>query len=344
MKTAIIRQHGGLDAIDFEERPIPEPACDQVRVAMRAVALNHLDLWARKGVPGFAFPLPLVPGCDGAGVVDAIGSEVGGVAIGDRVVIAPGTSCGHCEACQKGDDHHCRDHGIHGEHHDGLLAEYVLVARQNVLAMPQGISFEEAASVGIPFLTAWHMVVNRAELRPGETVLIQAAGSGVSVAAIQIARMLGATIIATAGSETKLAKARELGAVHTIDYTSEDVAARVKEITARRGVDVVIDHVGSDTWEGSTRSLAWRGRFVTCGATSGIDVSLNLRHLFFKSQSILGSTMGSRGELIEILRHVGAGRLRAVIGATLPWTEVREGHRLLEDREVFGKVVLTLQS
>lgn len=343
MKTLLIREHGDLDVLRFEDAADPVPACDEVVVDVRAVALNHLDLWARRGVPGFKFPLPLVPGCDAAGIVSAVGDRVSGVAVGDEVVIAPGTSCGRCEACLKGRDHHCANYGIFGEHRDGLLRERVAVPAVNVIAKPAGLSFAEASSIGIPFQTAWHMVVHRARVVPGETILVQAAGSGVSAAAIQIAKRHGATVIATAGSAEKLERARDLGIDHGIDYTKQDVAKTVKQITNGRGVPVVIDHVGTDTFAGSLRSLAWQGRFVTCGATSGAEAKLDLRHVFFKSLSILGSTMGSRGELIEILRHVEAGSLRPVIGAEMPWTEIAEAHRRLEAREVFGKVVVTLE-
>jgi len=340
MRAVVVSEHGGLDVLRFEERAGPEPACDEVVVAVRAVGLNHLDLWARRGVPGFTFPLPLVPGSDAAGVVHAVGSNVSGIEPGDQVVVAPGTSCGRCRPCLTGDDHHCPRYGILGEHRDGCLAERIAVPAVNVLPKPAEISFEQAASLPIPFLTAWHMLVERARVRPGETVLIQAAGSGVSTAGIQIARMWGARVIATAGSEEKLRLARELGADHGIDYKKQDVAREVRALTGKKGVEIVFDHVGTDTWEGSLRSLAWQGRLVTCGATSGVEARIDLRHLFFKALSLLGSTMGRRGDLIDILDHVASGRLRAVVARTLPWDEVREAHRLLEERAVFGKIVL----
>ena len=342
MKAVVIREHGDLDVLRFEDVPDPEPECDEVIVGVRAVALNHLDLWARKGVPGFRFPLPMVAGCDSAGVVEAVGSRVEGVAVGDEVVVAPGTSCGRCRACLDGRDHHCPDYAIFGEHRDGALREKFRVPRENVMPKPPELSFEQAACIPIPFLTAWHMVVHRAEVRPGETVLVQAAGSGVGVAAVQIAKMFGAKVIATAGSDRKLERAAELGADHGIQYREQDVAGEVKAITGGKGVEVVLDHVGTDTWEASLRSLAWQGRLVTCGATSGTKASIHLNHLFFKSLSVLGSTMGSRGDLIDILAHHAAGRLRTVIAETLPWTEIQEAHRRLESREVFGKVVVTL--
>jgi NADPH:quinone reductase-like Zn-dependent oxidoreductase len=340
MKAVIVKEHGGIDALRFEEAPDPSPAPDEVLVRVRAVALNHLDLWVRRGVPGFRFPLPLVPGCDIAGTVVEPGIRADGLAAGDEVVIAPGVSCGHCRACLSGRDHHCRRYGILGESRDGGCAELAAVPRANVIRKPANLSFEEAASMPLTFLTAWHMLIARCELRPGETVLVQAAGSGVSSAAIQIAKLWGATVIATASTDEKLERARELGADHVVNYSERDVAREVAVVTGKGGADVVLDHVGSETWEGSTRSLAWQGRFVTCGATTGADVTLNLRHLFFKSLSILGSTMGSRAEVCEVFEHAEAGRLRPVVGKLLPLAEVREGHRLLEERRVFGKVVL----
>jgi len=340
MKAVIVRAHGGFDALRLEDAPDPQPAADEILVEVRAVALNHLDLWVRRGVPGYTFPLPLIPGCDVAGVVVEAGGRAGGFAAGDEVVLAPGVSCGRCPACLSGRDHHCRRYGILGETRDGGCAERIVVPRENVHRKPRNLGFEEAASMPLTFLTAWHMLVARCGIRPGETVLVQAAGSGVGCAAVQIAKLWGATVIATSGSDAKLERARALGADHTLNYARQDIAREVAALTGKRGADIVFDHVGAPTWEGSLRSLGWQGRFVTCGATAGTEVTLNLRHLFFKSLSVLGSTMGSKGEVCEILEHAEAGRLRPVIDKVLPLAEVREGHRLLEAREVFGKVVL----
>jgi NADPH:quinone reductase-like Zn-dependent oxidoreductase len=341
MKAVVIREHGGYDRLRFEDRPEPTPGCGEVRVRLRASGLNHLDTWVRRGVPGHTFPLPLVPGCDGAGVVDAVGTGVAARKVGDAVVLAPGVSCGVCRACASGRDSLCRSYGILGEMRDGTCAEAVVVPERNAIACPKGLSFEEAASVPLVFLTAWHMVVARAELRPGETILVQAAGSGVSTAAIQIARLLGAgRILATTSTAEKAERARALGADEVIDYSKEDVAARVRDLTAKAGVDVVIDHVGAATFQGSMKSLAKGGRLVTCGATSGPRAEVHLNLLFFKSLSVLGSTMGSLGEVHEVLSHVAAGRLRPVVDTVLPLSEVAEAHRRLESRDVFGKIVL----
>jgi NADPH:quinone reductase-like Zn-dependent oxidoreductase len=240
-----------------------------------------------------------------------------------------------------GRDHQCRDYGILGESRDGGYAERVVVPRRNIVHMPEGLSFAQASAVGIPFLTAWHMLTERAQLRPGETVLVQAGGSGVGAAAIQIARMLQAEVITTVGNATKIERARAVGAHHVIDYRDRDLVKQVKAITGGRGADVIVDHVGIATWESSLRALAWHGRYVTCGATTGAEVRLNLRQLFFKALSVLGSTMGSLSEFREVLGHVAAGRLQTTIDRVLPLVEAPEAHRLLEAREVFGKIVLS---
>jgi NADPH:quinone reductase-like Zn-dependent oxidoreductase len=250
-------------------------------------------------------------------------------------------SCGVCEPCARGDDNLCRYYGILGETRDGTCADFIVVPAANVLPKPESISFEEAAAIPLPFLTAWHMLRRRAHLEPGETILIHAAGSGVSTAGIQIADLLGARIFVTAGSDEKLARAREMGAEAGINYRTADFAAEVRRLTGKRGVDVVFDHVGADTWEGNIRSLAKGGRLVFCGNTSGTKGTTSLPHVFFKSLSLLGSTMGSRSEVFEILRLVKRGILAPVIDRVLPLAEVAEGHRVLEERQAFGRVVLT---
>ena len=341
MRAVVIEQHGGLEALKVLDRPDPEPGPGEVRVRIRAVALNHLDLWVRKGVPGVRYPLPIIPGCDGAGLVDAVGAGVRGVEPGTPCVLAPGLSCGTCEPCARGDDPLCRTYGILGETRDGTCADFVVVPAANVLPKPGNLSFEEAAAVALPFLTAWHMLIARARLRPGETVLIHAAGSGVSTAAIQIAALHGARILVTAGSDEKLAWARELGAEAGIHYRTQDFAEEVRKLTAKRGVDVIVDHVGQDTWVKNIACLAKGGRLVLCGNTSGREGLTSLPHLFFKSLSLLGSTMGSRSELFEIFRLMEREELAPVIHTVLPLGEIREGHRILEERLAFGRVVLT---
>ena len=259
MRAIVIHEHGDRSRLREEDRPLPEPGPGEARVRLRAAALNHLDVWVRKGVPGVRYPLPLIPGCDGAGLVDAVGEGVD-LEPGLACVLAPGISCGRCVSCAAGDDHLCRSYGILGEHRDGTCAEFITVPAANVLPKPESLSFEEAAAVPLVFLTAWHMVVVRAQVRPGETVLVHAAGSGVSSAAIQIADFLGARVLVTAGSGEKLDKAAELGAEAGINYREEDFTDAIRRLTGKRGVDVIVDHVGAPTWEGNIKSLARGGR------------------------------------------------------------------------------------
>ncbi len=341
MRAAIIRAHGGLDAIAVESLAEPDRRQGEVRVAVRACALNHMDLWARKGIPGFTFPLPLIPGCDIAGVVLEADSDAG-LAAGDEVVLQPGLSCGRCLACLSGRDPLCRAYGILGETRDGGCAEQIVVPRANVFEKPKNLGFADAAAFPLTMLTAWHMVVSRAQVRPGEVVVVHAAGSGVGSAAVQVAKLFGATVIATAGGAEKCTRASALGADHTIDTrATPDWTAALKGLTrVTGGVDVVIEHVGGALFEQSLRVLVPGGRLVTCGATAGGKVELHLQRLFFKNLSVLGSTMGSKAELLEVAAHVAAGRLRPVVAAVLPLSEVREAHRLLESREAFGKVVV----
>lgn len=342
MRCVVVREHGGIDKLRLEERPVPTPLPGQVRVRMQAVGLNHLDTWVRRGVPGHTFPLPLVTSSDGCGVVDALGAGVNGFAAGDPVVVLPGVSCGACEACQQGQDNLCRSYHILGESCDGTAAEYVCVPAANVAPKPRALSAQEAASICLVFQTAWHMLVRRAELRAGETVLVHAGLSGVGSAAVQIANVLGAQVIATAGGAEKCAKVKALGAHHVIDHRTQDVAATVRALTGKAGVPVVFEHVGAQTFDTSLKVLQRGGRLVTCGATTGGNVSLSLHAVFFKSLSILGSTMGQKGDLRQILRLFDQGRFRPVLDRALPLAQVGDAHRLLEERQALGKLVLTL--
>ena len=340
MKAIVIHEHGSYDKLRLEERPEPTPGPAQIQLAVKAVSVNHLDAWVRRGVPGHRFPLPLVPGSDFAGEVTALGPGADGVAPGDRVVVLPGVSCGRCAACLSGDDNLCRGYAILGEGCDGGDAQLAVVPAANVVKLPDDFSFVAAAATPLVFQTAWHMLIARARLQAGEDVLVQAAGSGVSMAAIQIAKLMGARVIATAGSLAKRERALELGADAAIDYTADDFGAEIRRLTDRRGVDVVVDHVGEATWQGSIAALARGGRLVTCGATTGFQAAIDLRVLFFKNISLLGSTMGSKGELHRLLPLVFSGKLRPVVAEVLPLAEVARAHRLLEERAVFGKIVL----
>ncbi len=341
MRAVVIREHGGLDRLNLEERPTPSPAAHEVLVRVRACAMNHLDTWVRRGVPGHKFPLPIVPGCDVSGTIEALGAGVTSVKVGDAVAIAPGIGCGACEPCADGQDSLCRFYGILGETRDGGCAEFVTVPARNCLPKPKNLSFEEAAAVPLVFLTSWHMLVARARVQPGDDVLVHAAGSGVGSASIQIAKLHGARVIATAGSDAKCARARELGADATVNYSTQDFVAAVKEFTNKRGVRIAIDHVGATTITKSLACLSKGGMVVTCGATAGFDLTADLRAIYFKSLAILGSTMGSLGEVHDVLRLVEQSRLKPIVHRVLPLAEIREAHRILGDREVFGKVVVT---
>jgi NADPH:quinone reductase-like Zn-dependent oxidoreductase len=346
MKAVVMEQHGGVEVLQLRDLKPPPLRPSQVRVRVRAVGLNHLDVWVRQGWPALKLTFPHLLGSDIAGTVEEVGSDVRhdpkvpALTVGTDVVLNPGLSCGHCRECLLGRDALCRSYAILGEHTTGGYAELIDVPPQNLCPKPPKLSFEEAACVPLTFLTSWAMLVDRAQLRAGETVLVHAAGSGVGVAAVQIGKLLGARVIATAGSDDKLRRARELGADETINYEKEDFAKAVKVLTDKKGVDVVFEHVGQKTWAGSMAALGPGGRLVTCGATTGFDVGLDLRFLFIKQLSILGSTMGSKGSMFDILRHVEAGRLRPVLDRVLPLENAARAHGLLESRAQFGKVVL----
>lgn len=341
MKAIAIRAHGGPEVLKLEDLPDPVASPGRVVLRVRAAALNHLDVWVREGWPALKLSFPHVPGADVAGVVEAVGPGVEGVRPGDEVVVNPGLSCGRCRECLSGRDNLCRSYSILGEHTSGGYAEKIAVPAQNLLPKPRNLSFEEAACVPLVFLTAWHAVVARAQLRAGETILVHAAGSGVGSAAIQIAKLVGARVIATAGTDEKCARGRALGADEVVNYSKEDFAAAVKALTGRRGADVVFEHVGKATWEKSILATASGGRVVTVGATTGHAATTDLRHVFFRQISVLGSTMGSKGELFDVLRFVEQGKLRPVLDRVLPLAEAAAAQRLLEGRAQFGKIVLT---
>jgi NADPH:quinone reductase-like Zn-dependent oxidoreductase len=340
MKAVAFHQHGGPEVLKVLDLPVPTPKAREVRVKVKAVALNHLDVWVRKGWPGLKLPLPHTLGSDVAGVVDALGGEISDLAEGTEVLVNPGLSCGCCERCLKGEDNLCRQYKIIGETSTGGYAEYLCVPRQNILPKPKTLSFEQAACLPLTFLTAWMMLVRRAQLQPGETVLVHAAGSGVGSAGVQLARLMGATVIATASSDVKLAKAKELGADHLINYSTHDFVEEVRRITNKKMVDVVFEHVGASTWDKSIACLPYGGRLVTCGATSGHEVKIDLRVLFFKRISLLGSTMGSKGDLFRVMQLVEDGKLKPVLDRVLPLEQAAEAHQLLTDRQSFGNIVL----
>ncbi len=340
MKAILFHQHGGPGVLQFTDVPDPEPRPNEVLVRVRACALNHLDLWVRRGLPNVPIPLPHIPGSDVAGEVAKIGSEVTTVRVAQKVVLAPLVSCGKCPACVAGLDNCCRQATNLGYMIDGGCAEFVRVPEVNCLPYPENLSFEQAAAVPLVFQTAWHMLIARAQLQPGEDVLVLGAGSGVGSAAIQIAKFFGARVIATAGSDEKLAKARELGADYVINHKSQTIRDEVRRITNKRGVDVVFEHVGTATWEESLASLALAGRLVTCGNTTGYDAKIDLRFLFSRQLSLLGSYMGVKSELHTIMKLVAAGRLKPVVDRVFPLAEAAAAHAYLESGQQFGKVVL----
>ncbi len=340
MRAYVIHAHGGPEALKLEERPTPIPGPGEVRVRIVAVSLNRLDLWVREGVPGHRFALPLVPCSDGCGIVEELGPEAHGVSIGDTCLLSPGYGCGSCPACLSGNESLCRSYHILGETRDGTAAEAITLPASALFSLPEGMAPEQAASLPLVLTTAWRMLVLRARLQPGEWVLVQAGGSGIGVMAIQIAAFFGCRVIATVGNEEKARRARECGAQHTILYRQQDVVEAVKSLTGKRGVDVVVEHTGAATWEASIKSLAWGGRLVTCGATSGASASVNLRALFFKQLSLLGSTMGSRADLARCLDLVRQGRIRPVVDRTFEMDELPEAYRYLEERKAFGKVTV----
>ncbi len=342
MKAIRIHNHGDYDTLRIENIPRPAPDAGEILLEMRYSALNHLDTWVRRGVPGHKFPLPITPGSDGSGIIAELGEGVEGFELGEPIAIAPGYSCGECPACLEGNDHYCRRYGIYGESTDGCQCEYFVLPVSNALKIPEGLSLEAAAAIPLVFLTAWEMLEAKARIREGDTILVHAAGSGVGSAAIQIARHFGARVIATAGSEAKLEAARELGAHETINYVDADFAKEVRRITEKRGVDIVVEHTGAATFSGSLRSVGGGGRIVTCGATSGSEITVDLRPIFFKNLAILGSTMGRRDTLPEILRLAAEGTFQAVIDRVLPMEEIAEAHRTIAERAQTGKVILKI--
>jgi NADPH:quinone reductase-like Zn-dependent oxidoreductase len=340
MKAVIFNQHGGPEVLEYAEAPDPTIKANEVLVEVKACALNHLDVWARSGLPGIQIPLPHILGNDVAGVVREVGESVSWVRVGDEVMLQPGVSCGHCLECLSGRDNLCRDYDIIGYRRNGGYAELVSAPAVNVIPKPKNISWPEAAALPLVTVTAWHMLVTRGNVQPGEDVLIHAAGSGVGSLGIQVAKLRGARVIATAGSDEKLAKARELGADDVLNYSDDNWPKEVRRLTDKRGVDVVFEHTGAATWAGSIASLKPNGRLVTCGATSGYAAHTDLRQLFYRHLNLLGSFMGSKAELLEAMKFVASGKIRAVVDQTLPLAEARLAHESMEDRAQFGKLVL----
>jgi len=338
MKAVRIHQFGGPEVLQYEDIPDPELRKDQVLVRVKACALNHLDLWVRKGLPGVK--LPHILGSDIAGEIAAVGEYLSGFQMGQRVLIAPMHFCGRCVKCVAGLQNQCREFTVIGNAVDGGNCELIAVPAANVIPIPGSLDFNQAASVPLVFLTAWHMLVALASVRPGQTVLVLGASSGVGIAAIQIAKLFHCRVITTAGNEEKLEKARALGADYGIDHYKQKISEEVRRITNKEGVDIVVEHVGAATWDESVRSLKSGGTLVTCGATTGPNVAIDLRHLFARQLRLQGSYMGTMGDLLEALSHVFAGRMKPVVDRTFPLSELRAAHEYLEKSQMFGKVVV----
>jgi NADPH:quinone reductase-like Zn-dependent oxidoreductase len=340
MQALRIHEHGGPEVLRLEQVPDPEPAAGEVLVRMLGVSLNHLDMWVRRGMPGVTIPFPRILGCDGAGEIAALGKGVSGLKVGQRVIVEPGYSSGESRHDREGNDHLSSDYGIRGEHSDGLDCELVAVPARYALPLPAGLDPIHAAAAPLTFLTAWAMVVTRARVQAGENVLVIGGASGVGSAAIQMCREIGARVFTTASSDRKRALALELGAEVVLDPAQTGWEKEIRRLTDGRGADVVVEHVGPATWDASMRVLARNGRLVTCGGTTGAKVALNLPHLFIKNLSVLGSTMGPRGALPEILGRLAEGRWKVAVDRVLPLSRAREAHAALEAREVAGKIVL----
>lgn len=340
MKAVRFHRHGGPEVLRYEDAPDPAPDADEALVKVKACALNHLDIWARNGLPNVEIPMPHISGSDVSGVVEWVPPEEKEFRRGDEVVMNPGVGCGRCEKCLLGLDNQCRFYTIIGYGVDGGYAELVKMPRANLVRKPDGMSFEQAASFPLVFLTAYHMLVTKARVRAGETVLVLAANSGVGSAAIQVAKVFGAEVIATAGDEGKMAKAKTLGADHAIDHYRQNVLEEVRKLTGKRGVDVVVEHVGKATWDTSVKALTKGGRLVLCGATTGADATNDLRYVYNRELTIYGSFMASKGELLTVVKLVQSGRLKPVVDSVYSLGDAAKAQERMEDKEHFGKIVL----
>jgi len=338
MKAICIHEFGGPEVLRYEDVADPQFRKDQLLVRVKACAMNHLDIWVRKGLPGVK--LPHILGSDIAGEIAEVGEYVTGFKVGQRVLLAPMHFCNRCAKCSAGLQNQCREFTVLGNLVDGGNCELIATPAVNVIPIPDSLDFNQAASVPLVFLTAWHMLVGRAGVCPGQTVLVLGANSGVGIAGIQIAKFFNCRVITTAGDDRKIAKARELGADHIINHYKQKISEEVRNITNKEGVDIVLEHVGPATWEESVKSLKPAGTLVTCGATTGPQVGIDLRFVYSRQLSLLGSYMGTMGELHEVLKHVFNGTLKPVVDKTFPLAETRQAHEYMEKSQMFGKIVL----
>ncbi|SIR67451.1 NADPH2:quinone reductase [Haladaptatus litoreus] len=344
MQAVQFETHGDRDVLEYGEFPDPEIDRDEVLVDVKAGALNHLDIWTRRGLPGVNLDMPHIPGSDAAGVVEAVGEDVTQFESGDRVCVIAGKSGGNDEFSRKGDLTLAPDFHIIGEHIRGVHSEYAALPAANLASVPEGIDWEMAAAAPLVFQTAWRMLRDRGGLKSGESVLVLGASGGVGHAAVQVAAHAGAEVFATASTDEKLAYAEEVGADHTINYEEADFASEIRELTDGRGVDIVVDHVGAQTWQSSLKSLVKGGRVVTCGATTGGNPETDLNRIFWNQLSVIGSTMATPGQAEEALEHVWDGTFEPRIRETLPMSEISRAHEMLENRKGFGKVVVVPDS
>jgi NADPH2:quinone reductase len=342
MKAIYYNEHGGPEVLTYGDLDDPVAGRSDVVVDVKAASLNHVDLFLRRGIPGVKVPLPHIPGCDAAGVVSAVGEDVTGVSPGDRVLMNPSVSCGHCEFCVRGDASLCTTYTLIGETSQGTCCEKISIPGRNAIPIPDSLAFDDAASIPLVFLTAWRMIMERGRLNPGEDILILGASAGVGIAAIQIAKVAGARVFAAASTDEKLALCRELGADVLIKYTEEDFVKRVRKETNRRGVDVVVDYIGKETWVKSMKALVGGGRLLTCGATTGHDPQTDLRHVFYRQLEVIGSTMGGYDDLMKPLKMIVEGRMRTVVGATFDLKDASDAHRMMEERRALGKIVIRI--
>jgi NADPH:quinone reductase-like Zn-dependent oxidoreductase len=340
MKAVVFAEHGGPDVLRYQDVPDPKVGPGEVLIEVHATSINHIDIFLRRGMPGVKVPLPKIVGSDASGIVRELGPGVLGLSAGQRVTVNPGISCGHCEFCAAGFGSQCVSYAMIGETRDGAYAQFISVPAHTVLPIPDSLSFEEAAAAPLVFLTAWSMMVAKGKIRPGEDILILGAGAGVGTAAIQIAKMTGCRVFAAASTAEKLKRAKQLGADFLINYSANEFDKKIRELTNKRGVDVVVDYVGADTWVRSLRSARRGGRVLTCGATTGFAPQTDLRQIFFRQVQVIGSTMGSHREFLDVMKCVFRGQLKPVIDRVLPLAEARKGHELIEARAIFGKVVL----
>ena len=342
MKAVRIYEHGGLDKLIYEDLPQPDCPPDKVKININVSALNHLDIWVRNGLPGIPIVLPMVMGSDGSGTIFEVGSDIDNFQIGDDVVIQPGTFCRKCKYCRQGSENYCLGYGILGETENGTQAEYIVIDPVNIHPKPEHLTFEEAASMPLVFMTAYQMLIKRAKLQADETVLIYGGTSGVGSAAIQISKEMGVKVIATAGNDEKCEFSKKIGADHVVNHSQDNWVDDVKNITGKSGVNVIFEHIGVSTWKQSLRLLSKGGRIVTCGATTGADVNVNLAHLFIKQQSILGSTMGSIPAFKEVMEKINQKKYTPIVDKVFPMKNIRDAHSYIENRQQMGKVIVTV--